>query len=243
VAIWAEIKKAINSNLDKPLNEFIDEILDTKIRNHLYRSDDYCVLGSSTTKTVLSTEKYVQGTGSSSNYRALLLGSFTIPEGVTEITVKAKLKVNNSSYNPIVYLYYSNSTSQQGYVKGDTGTSYVEYSATFSGDSCVPGKTIEFYLSTHSSHTYYCNSLKVVYKPYTRVVTSEKYLVGSEKTIINVNVTTNKETLLTQLPRLDRFDILFLYTGDSSYKPKTLVVDGVEYIYAVRGSIMGRVRY
>lgn len=226
MAIWGELKMVVNSNFKKPLNEFIDEILDTKIRNHLYRSDDYCVLGSATTKTVVSSEKTVTGNGTS-NLRGLLLGTFTIPDNCYDITVTASVKCSSAN-TQYVTMYYQGETAEIERLYHGSPTSYESLSVTLDPSEVVPGKTIEFYLySSSNGAKYYCNSLKVKYQPYNRVVTPEKYLINTVKTHF---FGTTPDIPFTQLPRHDRCEINTRY--ETTNYVRLVVVDGIEYVHS-----------
>jgi len=93
MSIWAEIKKAINSNLDKPLDRKLDEMFT--------RPDEYLTRPFATEILIDS-----EVSTTSTSVMGYLLGSVTVPFDCT-LYITARV-YGHSSYATIVSIYKNN---------------------------------------------------------------------------------------------------------------------------------------
>jgi hypothetical protein len=149
MAIWAEIKKTINSDFSKPLNELIDDVYNRIISKNL----KYTVTPSDTVQaTIINSEKSRAGNTYSTicNFRAACNGT---------IKIKTSVKVSSNKYYG--YIRVGNVTIDTYYEIETTSPTYV----TKTIDILVnEGDLIDVkFKSSNSDHTVYTNLVAVCF--------------------------------------------------------------------------------
>ena len=188
-----------------------------------FRPDDFIRTGVVQTDTLVTTQK------TCSYDNATLLGSVTIPNECFKIKIEYSIKQSSGS-NSVQIVQSPDSKVDRTGTNADTflgyegTTSYATYTKEITGISA--GQIIYFLLYVGSSVTGYCNSFKVHYYGYDRVVTEEVFEVGTIKSY----GTANSRLELPYPHRLDRT----IFVGGTNLSGCTFkVMDGITYLHYV----------